>query len=133
MKQFLGPCLWLFLLTSCETVTEPGKAESSFWVADWVVGSWRYEGNHLKEVEVQLYQDGSSLSNEGDIGSWYFVEHRVYITWMSGWVDVIQQQRGQFVKTGFKPGKTTDDPPTNKSTATKLSAVPARPSTIEQP
>lgn len=109
-----------FLLCGCPDVLSPGKTESEFYLAPWVIGKWKTRDESGVSITLTLLPDGSALGSNEAIGSWYFLETRVYINWVSGWIDVIEKQGNGFVKLGFAPGKPSDGTPTNRAPAEKI-------------
>ena len=101
-------------------LVEPGKVLSETSVPNWVYGKWNYNDDKGKQTTVSIFEDGSALGIDNTIGSWYYIEDRLYIVWMNGWTDVITKDGSGYKKLGFKAGSPTDGPPTNTSPAQKL-------------
>lgn len=112
-----------FGLMSCSDIENPEKAESSFFVPSWAAGKWEYLGDKSDKggnITVTVYNDGSVIGSDDSIGSWFYADGGLYITWMDGWIDVIQEKGSGFIKRGFAPGIATDLTPTNHSDAVKV-------------
>ncbi len=123
MKILLKLSLLTFLLAlniGCSDITDPEKLESEVYIAPWAVGEWVIVNDKGNKITITIYPDGSVIGSDESIGSWFFVEKYLYITWMSGWVDMIKQQEGHYEKYGYEPGTPTDLKPTNQSEAIKV-------------
>lgn len=107
----------------CSEFTDPDEVKAQTFVPDWVFGKWQYNDNEGKSVVITIYADGSALgnvlSNDDAIGSWFFIDGSLHITWTNGWTDLIEKRDG-YTKLGFAPGVATSDVPTNRSKAEKL-------------
>jgi len=112
-------CL-LILTAGCSDITNPEKAESEVFVAPWAEGEWEIQNDKGEKITITIYPDGSVLGSDNSIGSWFFVEQYLYITWMSGWVDMIKKQDGHYEKFGYEPGTPTNLKATNQSEAIKI-------------
>jgi hypothetical protein len=127
MKKLFFMFVSLVSLVSCSSdapTIETKKTSVPKTLGDWAKGSWRYDGNDGVNVSVQLYPDGSALSNQGGIGSWYFIDNHINILWMDGWTDQLIKSGSEYIKKGYAPGQSSDGSPTNHSTAVKTEAKP---------
>jgi hypothetical protein len=116
-------------MTACSDVNNSGKVddkkdldaiERDIVVADWVLGTWKFNDDNDKETSVVLYPDGSAIGTNGDIGSWYY-DGEIHLIWTNGWMNLIKKGwSGGYEKTGYAPGDSTDGISTNKSKAIKL-------------
>src|ERR1700722_8862583 len=118
MNKFWVPLSFL-LLTGCSDIENPEKLETEVYIAHWAEGEWLLQNDKGEKVLVTIYPDGSVLGNNDSIGSWFFVERDLYITWMSGWIDLIQNKGSHFEKYGYAPGVPTSATPSNHSEAIK--------------
>ncbi len=112
-------CL-LVLTAGCSNTTDPEKLESEVFVAPWAEGEWEIQNDKGEKITITIYPDGSVLGSDSSIGSWFFVEQYLYLTWMDGWVDMIKKQDNHFEKFGYEPGTSTDSKATNQSEAIKI-------------
>lgn len=110
----------LLLIAGCSDITDPEKLESEVFVAPWAVGEWMLQNDKGEKVIVTIYPDGSVIGNDNSIGSWFFVREDLYITWMSGWIDLIQNKGSHYEKYGYAPGASLDLKSTNQSEAIKV-------------
>ncbi len=117
---FYGFVCLLFLTVGCSDITDPQKLESKVFVAPWAEGEWVIQNDKGEKITITIYPDGSVLGSDNSIGSWFFVEEYLYLTWMDGWVDMIKKQDNHYEKFGYEPGTPTDMKATNQSEAIKI-------------
>lgn len=125
---FMGAILFFACSDSKQansSAQENSKKSSPNNATDWIVGQWRYSNRDGQPLDVSLYPDGSALSNQGGIGSWYYIDKRVYIVWMDGWTDTLKKYGLGYRQEGYAPGIATDFPPSNSSPAEKVDSTPA--------
>jgi hypothetical protein len=119
-SSFYGLICFLGLAVGCSDITDPEKLESKVFVAPWAVGEWEIQNDKSEKITITIYPDGSVLGSDKSIGSWFFVEKDLYITWMDGWMDMIKWQDGHYEKFGYEPGTPPDLKATNQSEAIKI-------------
>jgi len=118
--QYILFLLLILSSPSCSEVIEPSKVDSPSIIPDWVMGKWQFKDDKGSQTTVTLYPDGSAIGTDDAIGSWYYIDSNIHVIWTSGWMNLIQKNYRGYVKLGFAPGVSTDDPSTNESEATKL-------------
>jgi len=95
---------------------------SSNLLADEYGGSWLLKDTNGSPFEIILNQDGTAAGTHGDAmkhGIWKEENGAAVIHWDTGWMTRIKKVGDKYVKTGFKPGATLSDKPTNSSDAKK--------------
>jgi len=87
------------------------------------VGRWKIFHTDGAPILVTLYPNHKAESDwqEGEKGTWLWIEGRLVMRWKDGWRDLITLREGRFEKLGYAPGNRDLKNPSNRTAAYRLS------------